>query len=162
MGSTACTGSAQQATILPYPRNSTQPDWLLTRTARTRPFGEVKVLYDYEIPNAPGKSIVCQQVDFPPNAFTPPHRHGGATVSAVVISGEVLSGMNGNPPEVYGPGGTFLERPGCHHTVAENNSATEPATLLATFVVDTEVLKVGGYGALTVVDEDWIATHSVG
>ena len=124
-------------------------------TARRRPRGEAKVLYDHELPNAPGKSIVCLQVDYVPNGFTPPHRHGGATVSAVVLQGEILSGMNGNPPEVYGPGGTFLEKPGCHHTVSENNSRTEPARLLATFVVDTEVLREGGYGALTVLDEGW-------
>ena len=74
---------------------------------------------------------------------------------ALVLDGEILSGMNGNPPEVYGPGGTFLERPGCHHTVGENNSRTETARLLATFVVDTEVLRQGGYRALTVLDESW-------
>lgn len=63
--------------------------------------------------------------------------------------------MNDNPPEVYGPGGTFMERPGCHHTVGENNSRDKPAKMLATFVVDTEVIREGGYAALTVLDEGW-------
>ena len=127
----------------------------LTHTHSSRPREEIKVLYDYEIPNAPGKSIVGLQLDYMPNGFTPPHRHGGATVVAVILEGEILSGMNGNPPQVYQPGQTFLERPGCHHTVAENNSRTEGAKVVATFVMDTEVLKKGGYKTLTVLDEGW-------
>ena len=74
---------------------------------------------------------------------------------AVVLEGEFLSGMNGNPPQVYRPRETFMERPGCHHTVSENNSQTGWVRAIATFVVDTEVLRKGGYEALTVLDEGW-------
>lgn len=60
--------------------------------------------------------------------------------------------MNGNPPEVYNPGESFIELPGCHHTVGENNSKEEKARFMAIFVIDTEVLKTQGYAGLTVWD----------
>lgn len=74
---------------------------------------------------------------------------------ATVLEGELLSGMNGNPPEVYGPGQTFREQPGCHHTVSENNSKTKPVKFMAIFIVDTEVIKTQGYEGLTVLDQGW-------
>ena len=122
---------------------------ILTRTCRPRE--NIKILYDHELKNAPGKSIVALEVDFPPNGWTPPHRHGGATVVALITHGSVLSGMNGNPPKVYEVGESFMELPGCHHTVGENNSKTEGARMIATFVVDTEVVKAG-YENLVVLD----------
>ncbi|KJZ74727.1 hypothetical protein HIM_05844 [Hirsutella minnesotensis 3608] len=116
---------------------------------------EVQVLFDHELVGAPGKSIIGLKVSLPPNGWTPPHRHGGAQVVAVIQQGEMLSGMNGQPPKVYGPGQSFMELPGCHHTVAKNNSKEEPCILTATLVVDTETVKQGGYQALTVIDEGW-------
>lgn len=109
-------------------------------------------MYDYELTNAPGKSVIGVEVSYPPGGYTPPHRHGGATVVAVITEGEILCGMNGNPPQVYRVGETFRELPGCHHTVSENVSRELPAKLVATFIVDTEVVKTGGYDALTVLD----------
>lgn len=71
------------------------------------------------------------------------------------MAGEFTSGMNGNPPKAYKPGETFIELPGCHHTVAENNSQTCSMQAITIAVVDTEVVKTGGYAALTVLDEGW-------
>jgi hypothetical protein len=51
-------------------------------------------------------------------------------------------------------GESFRELPGCHHTVSDNDSETEEATLVAVVVVDTEVV-TKGYQALTVLDEGW-------
>ncbi|KAJ5555772.1 cupin 2 [Penicillium sp. DV-2018c] len=119
-----------------------------------RPRENLKILYDYQLKNAPGKSMIGLQVEYPPGGFTPSHRHGGATVVANVIEGAVLSGMNGNPPQVYEAGEHFMELPGCHHTVSENNSTTQNAKMIAVLVVDTEVVKQGGYAALTVFDDD--------
>ncbi|KAK2594460.1 hypothetical protein QQS21_007806 [Conoideocrella luteorostrata] len=121
----------------------------------TRPRESIKILFDHELPNAPGKSIVGLQLEYPPNGWTPPHRHGGATVVAVIQEGQLLSGMNGNPPAVYSPGESFMERPGCHHTVGENNSKEDGVKFMAIFVVDTEVLRTKGYGGLTVLDDGW-------
>ncbi|KAL2209981.1 hypothetical protein CC79DRAFT_1330414 [Sarocladium strictum] len=114
----------------------------------------IKILYDYELTNAPGKSIIGLEVCYSPGGWTPPHTHSGATVAATVISGQLLSGMNGNPPKVYHAGESFRELPGCHHTVSENPSETEDTTFIAVVVIDTEVVK-GGYQNLVVLDEEW-------
>jgi quercetin dioxygenase-like cupin family protein len=42
------------------------------------------------------------------------------------------------PERVYHAGESFYELPGAHHAVSRNASATEPAKLLAVFVVDTD------------------------
>ena len=120
-----------------------------------RPREAIKPLYDHELKNAPGKSIIGVEVSFVGDAWTPPHRHAGATVVATVLEGEILSGMNGNPPKVYKVGESFMEQPGCHHTVGENNSKDKPAKFIAVFVIDTEVITKGGYGALVELDEGW-------
>ncbi|PHH59837.1 hypothetical protein CDD81_2444 [Ophiocordyceps australis] len=121
----------------------------------TRPRENVELIFDHELQNAPGKSIIGLQVLLPPNGWTPPHRHSGAQVVAVIQEGEMLSGMNGNPPKVYKAGQTFMELPGCHHTVGDNNSKDERCKFMAIFVVDTEIVKNKGYEALTILDEGW-------
>ncbi|KAK3356559.1 hypothetical protein B0T25DRAFT_578805 [Lasiosphaeria hispida] len=121
-----------------------------------RPREDLKVLYDYELTNAPGKSIVGLELYYKPNGTSPPHRHAGATAVAYVVEGELLSGMNGNPPQVYTAGQKFVERPGCHHTVSDNNSSTKPMKAIVVLVVDTAVLKSEkGYAALMEVDDGW-------
>ncbi|EGY16746.1 hypothetical protein VD0002_g5059 [Verticillium dahliae] len=122
---------------------------------RARPREKGTVLYDHELKNAPGKSIIALEVAFPPGGWTPPHRHAGATVVATVLEGQILSGMNGNPPKVYEVGESFVEHPGCHHTVSDNYSKEKPGRLMAVFLVDTEVVVKGGYGALVELDEGW-------
>jgi quercetin dioxygenase-like cupin family protein len=94
-------------------------------------------------------------VNFPPHGSTPPHRHGGASVVGYVVQGSLLNKMNDAPVKVLNKGETWYEAPGCHHKVSDNNSETEPATLLATFVVDTKAVEAGGYGALVQVDEEY-------
>jgi hypothetical protein len=49
----------------------------------------------------------------------------------------IKSQVNDGPITVYTAGQNFAELPGDHHRVSENASATEPARLLAVFVVDT-------------------------
>ncbi|GAB1318449.1 Germin-like protein subfamily 2 member 2 [Madurella fahalii] len=121
-----------------------------------RPRESLKVLYDHKLPNCPGKSIVGLELSYPPNGFSPPHRHAGATAVAHVLEGQFLSGMNGNPPKVYRPGENFIELPGCHHTVSDNHSATEPMKAIVVLVVDTAVLQTEkGYAALVEIDDGW-------
>lgn len=124
----------------------------MTPALRTRPRETVKILYEYKLQNAAGKSIIGIEVVYPPGGFTPPHTHAGASVVAYVTEGSILSGMNGNPPKVYKVGESFMELPGCHHTVGENISCEIPAKLVAVFIVDTEVVSKG-YDGLTVIDE---------
>ncbi|KAK0614699.1 hypothetical protein B0T14DRAFT_557862 [Immersiella caudata] len=121
-----------------------------------RPREDIKILYDVELTNAPGKSLIGMEVYYKPNGTTPPHRHAGATAVAYVLDGKFLSGMNGNPAVVYDEGQHFVERPGCHHTVSDNGSATAPMRAIVNLVVDTSVLKTEkGYAALVEIDEGW-------
>ena len=60
-----------------------------------------------------------------------------AFVYAQVLSGSIRSKVNGEQETVYKAGENFFEDPGSHHAVSENASETEPASLLAVFVVDT-------------------------
>jgi quercetin dioxygenase-like cupin family protein len=53
-----------------------------------------------------------------------------------VLSGAVRSQVNDGPAKVYRAGEGFYEDPGAQHRVSENASATEPASMLAVFVVD--------------------------
>lgn len=63
--------------------------------------------------------------------------------------------MNDGPTKVFEKGGTWFEAPGCHHKVSDNYSATEEAKLLATFVIDSEVVEKGGVEALVEIDEEY-------
>jgi quercetin dioxygenase-like cupin family protein len=101
----------------------------------TRPATRAKPISCEPLPNVPGKSITTVRVHFPPDGFSPRHRHAGS-VSVYVLSGTVRSQLNDGPVGTYKAGQTFFEPPGSIHTFAENASKTEPAEVLATFVAD--------------------------
>jgi quercetin dioxygenase-like cupin family protein len=97
--------------------------------------------------NVPGKSLEAVTVSYPPGAKSGAHHHAkSAFIMAYVISGEIRSQVEGEPARVYRAGETWREAPGAHHTISENASATEPAELLAVFLLDT------GDGPLTTDD----------
>jgi quercetin dioxygenase-like cupin family protein len=90
------------------------------------------------IPNIPGKSLVAVEVLYPPGGESPPHRHAkSAFIYGYVVSGSIRSQVEGQPAQVYKAGQSFYEDPGAHHVTGGNASKTEPAKLLAVFVVDT-------------------------
>jgi quercetin dioxygenase-like cupin family protein len=106
----------------------------------------VRTVFD-EASNVPGKSLEAVTVSYPPGAKSGAHHHAkSAFIMAYVISGAIRSQVEGEPERVYHVGETWSEAPGAHHTVSENASATEPAELLAVFLVDT------GDGPLTMDD----------
>jgi quercetin dioxygenase-like cupin family protein len=107
--------------------------------AQTAPQGaKVTPAFRQEIPNVAGKSLVASVVEYAPGAKSPPHRHASsAFIAAYVLSGSVRSQVNDEPVKVYKAGESWFEAPGAHHRVSENASETEPARLLAIFVVDT-------------------------
>jgi len=95
--------------------------------------------FEKAIPNIPGKSLVALVVDYAPGGASPPHAHAkSAFVFAYVVSGEIESQVNDGPKRVYRAGESFYETPGSSHPVSRNASKTEPAKLLAVFVVDTD------------------------
>lgn len=97
--------------------------------------------------NISGKSLEAVTVNYPPGAKSEAHHHAkSAFIMAYVISGAIRSQVEGEPVRVYQAGETWSEVPGAHHTISENASATEPAELLAVFLLDT------GDGPLTTDD----------
>jgi quercetin dioxygenase-like cupin family protein len=116
--------------------------------APTKPSSKSGVAFNSPIPNIPGKSILAEVVDYPPGAGTPPHRHAhSAFITGYVLEGAVRSQVDNGPVKVYRAGEYFTENPGSHHVVSENASKTEPAKLLAIFVLDT------GEAPLTTLDK---------
>jgi quercetin dioxygenase-like cupin family protein len=91
------------------------------------------------IPNIPGKSLIAVEVSYPPGGKSLPHRHASsAFIYGYVVSGRIRSQVDGEPAHVYKAGESFFEAPGAHHLVGGNASKTQPAKLLAVFVVDTD------------------------
>jgi quercetin dioxygenase-like cupin family protein len=100
---------------------------------------QAKVVFDHTIPNAEGKRLVAVVVTYPPGAKSPAHYHArSAFIYAHVLSGAIRSQVNEEPVKVYHVGEGFYEMPGSHHRVSENASDSDPASLLAVFVVDSK------------------------
>ena len=114
--------------------------------ASTRPRAVQHPIACEKLPNVPGKSFTTLLVEFPPNAFTPRHRHPGS-VTAYVLKGVLRSQLNDGPIWTFGVGGTWFEPPGTIHSMVENPSPTEPAEIMAIFVADSDC------GALTLFDD---------
>jgi quercetin dioxygenase-like cupin family protein len=96
-------------------------------------------VYEHALPNVPGKSIKGVLVEYGPGGSSPAHTHpDSAFIYATVLQGAIRSKVNDGPEKVYRAGESFSEMPGDHHGVSENASDTEPARLLAVFVVDTD------------------------
>lgn len=100
---------------------------------------KVTLNLEQTIPNIPGKSLIAVVVDYPPGGASPPHVHAkSAFIYAYVLAGAIESQVNEGPKKVYQAGESFYETPGSTHPVSRNASQTEPAKLLAVFVVDTD------------------------
>ena len=106
----------------------------------------VRKVFD-QATNVPGKSLEAVTVSYPPGAASSAHHHAkSAFIMAYVVSGAIRSQVEGEPARIYHAGETWSEAPGAHHTISENVSATEPAELLAVFLIDA------GDGPLTTDD----------
>ena len=102
------------------------------------PASKVTKIFDHQLPNVPGKSMRAVLVEYGPGAGSPSHRHpSSAFIYATVLEGEIRSKVNDKPEQVYKAGEAWTEQPGDHHKVSANASSTEPARLLAIFVVYT-------------------------
>jgi quercetin dioxygenase-like cupin family protein len=99
----------------------------------------IKIVFDQKLPNVPGKSMRGVLVEYGPGASNASHRHpNSAFIYATVLEGAIKSQVNDGPVKTYKAGESWSERPGDHHKVSANASATESAKLLAVFVVDTD------------------------
>jgi len=94
--------------------------------------------FERAIPNIPGKSLVTLEVEYAPGAASVPHTHAkSAFIYAYVISGAIESKVNDGEARIYRAGESWSEPPGATHSISRNASKTEPAKLLAVFVLDT-------------------------
>jgi quercetin dioxygenase-like cupin family protein len=76
-------------------------------------------------------------VDYPPGGASTPHIHAKSSfIYAYIISGRIKSKVNDSTTRVYKAGESWFEPPGASHPISRNDSMTEPAKLLAGFVVD--------------------------
>jgi quercetin dioxygenase-like cupin family protein len=100
---------------------------------------KVTLVYDHALPNVPGKSMKGVLVEYGPGVTTGAHIHPkSAFIYATVLEGAIRTSVNDGPVVTYRAGQNFSEFPGDRHTLDENASKTEPAKLLAVFVVDTD------------------------
>jgi quercetin dioxygenase-like cupin family protein len=100
---------------------------------------KITLVYEHALPNVPGKSIKGVLVEYSPGGSSPAHTHPkSAFIYATVLEGAIGSSVNDGPVVTYRTGQSWSEMPGDRHSVSENASKTEPAKLLAVFVVDTD------------------------
>jgi quercetin dioxygenase-like cupin family protein len=98
----------------------------------------VKPVFEHALPNVEGKKMVAVIVSYPPGGKSSAHTHArSAFIYAQVLSGSIRSQVNDEPAKIYHIGEGFYEMPGSHHEISENASDSEPASLLAVFVVDS-------------------------
>ncbi len=99
----------------------------------------VTLVFDRTLPNVPCKSMKGVLVEYQPGSSSSAHTHpDSAFIYATVLEGAIRSKVNRDPERVYRAGESFVELPGDHHGVSANASDTQPARLLAVFVVDTD------------------------
>jgi quercetin dioxygenase-like cupin family protein len=100
---------------------------------------KVTLVFDHALPNVPGKSIKGVLVEYGPGVKSTAHIHPkSAFIYATVLEGAIRTSVNDGPVVTYRAGQNFPEMPGDRHTLDENASTTEPAKLLAVFVVDSD------------------------
>jgi len=85
-------------------------------------------------------TLIGVKSTFPVNAAVPPHRHGGAAVTANVIQGRILNQMicgdETHGPVIHSAGESWYEPPGCHHVRCQN-AGDEEAVFVANFIIET-------------------------
>jgi quercetin dioxygenase-like cupin family protein len=105
--------------------------------AQTPPEESRKIAFMHDLPNIAGKKLIAVEVTYGPGAASPAHTHAPSSfIFAYVLSGAIDSAVDDAPVRTYHAGESWFEAPGAHHTVSRNASASEPARLLAVFVVD--------------------------
>ena len=98
------------------------------------------VLFSRLLPDIPGKRLIVVALNFDPKSAQPStgrpydHRHPGS-VYVYVTKGTVRWGIEGEPIQELHAGDSFFEPAGVLHTVGENASTTEPASVIAVMLV---------------------------
>jgi quercetin dioxygenase-like cupin family protein len=94
----------------------------------------VQVVLSSALQNVPGSRLTAVVVRYGAGEKSHAHRHAGS-VFAYVLSGSIRSKNSATgPARIYKTGEAFFEPVGSVHSVSENASNTQPASLLAVFV----------------------------
>jgi quercetin dioxygenase-like cupin family protein len=81
-------------------------------------------------------SVTLEEVSYPPNGFTRPHRHP-CPVVAYVVEGSIRMQVKGGAERVYQAGEAFYEDPTDIHLVSANGSSNAAAKVVASFAAKT-------------------------
>ncbi|WP_064710094.1 cupin domain-containing protein [Rhizobium bangladeshense] len=93
--------------------------------------------FEAAIPNIPGKSLIAVEVVYAPGESSLTHTHAqSAFIYAYVISGAIELKVNDAETRIYRAGESWSETLDATHSMNRNASKTEPAKLLAVFVLD--------------------------
>lgn len=101
------------------------------------PHAEVAPLLTKALADYPGKALEMIEVEYPPGAVDPVHRHD-AHAFVYVLKGSIVMGLQGSKPVTLTAGQTFYEGPDDVHTIGHNASATQPAKFLVFLLKDRD------------------------
>lgn len=96
---------------------------------------KVTPLIQKDLSNISGKEGLMITVDIAPGETVPKHRHN-SNVFAYVLSGTIVTQVQGQAPKTLHAGESFFEAPSDIHLDSRNPSKTEPTKLLVFFVKD--------------------------
>lgn len=83
-----------------------------------------------QLPQTSSTKATALRVDYAPGGYSGAHRHP-KHVFAVVVKGAVEIGLNSGKTKIYHEGEGWYESPSDIHSVSRNASLTEPATIVA-------------------------------
>ncbi|QNI32834.1 cupin domain-containing protein [Alloacidobacterium dinghuense] len=104
---------------------------LIAQDAKVTPLMS-KDLADYS-----GKEGLMINVEYPPGASDPIHRHN-AHAFLYVLEGSIVMQVKGGKPVTLTPGQTFYEGPNDIHVVGRNASNTKPARFIVFLLKDKD------------------------
>ncbi|MDR5760290.1 cupin domain-containing protein [Caballeronia sp. LZ035] len=108
---------------------------LVAQAARAAPEAVVTELMTKPLPDYPGKEALMINVEYPPGAVDPVHRHD-AHAFVYVVEGSIVMQVKGGKQVTLKPGDTFYEGPDDIHTVGRNASKTKPAKFIVLLLKD--------------------------
>jgi quercetin dioxygenase-like cupin family protein len=111
---------------------------MLAQHAAGAPAAVVTPLLTRDLPNIPGKEVLMINVEYPPGAVDPVHKHD-AHAFVYVVEGSIVMGVKGGKEVTLTKGQTFYEGPNDIHTVGRNASNTQPARFVVTLIKDKGV-----------------------
>lgn len=107
---------------------------LISGTA-TAQEAKVTSLMTKDLKDFPGKEGQLIEVEYPPGATDPIHRHN-AYAFVYVLEGSIVMQLKGGKEVTLTPGQTFYEGPDDIHIVGRNADKTKPAKFLVWFLKD--------------------------